>query len=157
MYPSDAKRPAATTYRLLYYIMYDNLAFVPPRANGKTALILMCSRDPRDRRDRRSSGSRLSAPNLRPPTSPMAKHYSKYQQRIIKNYYDNREAISLQRLSELVTDLYLAEGKARATKWKQVTAALEKLGLSEDRIEHLRKQDNPALLAKVVEEMMEKG
>ncbi len=86
----------------------------------------------------------------------MAKQYSKYQQKIIKNYYDNREAISLQRLSELVTDLYLAEGKARETKWKQAIGALEKLGLKPDRIEHLRQQDNPALLAKVVEEMMGK-
>ena len=86
----------------------------------------------------------------------MGKEYSKYQQKVIKNYYDNREAISLQRLSELVTDLYLAEGKARATKWKQAIGALEKLGVGADRIEHLREQDNPALLAKVVEEMMGK-
>ena len=55
----------------------------------------------------------------------MAKNYSKYQQKIIKNYYDNKDAISLQRLSELVTDLYLAEGKTRETKWKQAIAALE--------------------------------
>jgi hypothetical protein len=87
----------------------------------------------------------------------MAKDYSKYQQKIIKNYYNNREAISLQRLGELVTDLYLAEGKARETKWKQAIGALEKLGLKPDRIEHLRQQDNPALLAQVVEEMMEQG
>ena len=86
----------------------------------------------------------------------MGKEYSKYQQKIIKNYYNNREAISLQRLGELVTDLYLAEGKARETKWKQAIGALEKLGLKPDRIEHLREQDNPALLAKVVEEMMGK-
>lgn len=86
----------------------------------------------------------------------MGKEYSKHQQKIIKNYYDNREAISLQRLSELVTDLYLAEGKARQTKWKQAIGALEKLGVKPDRIEHLRKQDNPAMLAKVVEEMMDK-
>ncbi|MEM8946803.1 MAG: hypothetical protein AAGD11_16635 [Planctomycetota bacterium] len=86
----------------------------------------------------------------------MGKEYSKHQQKIIKNYYNNREAISLQRLSELVTDLYLAEGKARQTKWKQAIGALEKLGLKPDRIEHLREQDNPALLAKVVEEMMGK-
>jgi hypothetical protein len=86
----------------------------------------------------------------------MEKGYSKYQQKIIKNYYDNRGAISLQRLGELVTDLYLAEGKARETKWKQAIAALEKLGLSQERIDHLRQQDNPALLAKVVEEMMSK-
>jgi len=86
----------------------------------------------------------------------MAKSYSKHQQKIIKNYYDNRGAISLQRLSELVTDLYLAEGKARESKWKQAISALEKLGLKPDRIQHLREQDNPAMLAKVVEEFMAK-
>jgi len=84
----------------------------------------------------------------------MAKDYSKHQQKIIKNYYDNRGAISLQRLSELVTDLYLAEGKTRETKWKQAISAMEKLGLKPDRIAKLREQDNPALLATVVEEMM---
>ncbi|NOY42451.1 MAG: hypothetical protein GXP26_11520 [Planctomycetes bacterium] len=86
----------------------------------------------------------------------MNKGYSKHQQKIIKNYYDNRGAISLQRLSELVTDLYLAEGKTRESKWKQAVAALEKLGVGPKRIEHLREQDNPALLAKVVEEMLAK-
>ena len=45
----------------------------------------------------------------------MSKNFTKHQQKIIKNYYDNRDAISLQRLSELVTELYLAEGKARET------------------------------------------
>ena len=84
------------------------------------------------------------------------KNYSKHQQKIIKNYYDNRGAISLQRLSELVTDLYLAEGKTRQAKWKQAINALEKLGISKQRIEYLRKQDNPALLAKLVEELMAK-
>ncbi|MBD14063.1 MAG: hypothetical protein CMJ72_02730 [Planctomycetaceae bacterium] len=84
----------------------------------------------------------------------MDKGYSKYQQKAIKNYYDNRGAISLQRLGELVTDLYLAEGKARETKWKQAVSALEKLGIGPKRIEHLRQQDNPALLANVVEELM---
>jgi len=86
----------------------------------------------------------------------MGKDYSKHQQKIIKNYYDNRGAISLQRLSELVTDLYLAEGKTRETKWKQAIGALEKLGIKPDRIADLRKKDNPALLAQVVEEIMAK-
>ena len=84
------------------------------------------------------------------------KNYSKHQQKIIKNYYDNRGAISLQRLSELVTDLYLAEGKTRLVKWKQAISALEKLGIPKQRIEHLHKQDDPALLAKLVEEVMAK-
>ena len=81
---------------------------------------------------------------------------SKYQQKIIKNYYDNREAISLQRLSELVTDLYLAEGKARQKQWKNVVSALEKLKVPASRIEHLVQQDNPSLVAKLVEELLAK-
>ena len=81
---------------------------------------------------------------------------SKHQQKIIKNYYDNREAISLQRLSELVTELYLAEGKARQKQWKNITGALEKLKVPASRIEHLIKQDNPSLVAKLVEELLAK-
>lgn len=86
----------------------------------------------------------------------MNQKYSKHQQKIIKNYYDNKESISLQRLSELVTELYLAEGKGREKQWKYIVGALEKLAIPKDRIEHLRKQDSPALLAKLVEELMAK-
>jgi hypothetical protein len=84
----------------------------------------------------------------------MAKNFTKHQQKIIKNYYDNRDAISLQRLSELVTELYLAEGKGRERQWKYIVGVLEKIGLPQDRIDHLRKQDDPLLLAKLVEELM---
>jgi acetylornithine deacetylase/succinyl-diaminopimelate desuccinylase-like protein len=86
----------------------------------------------------------------------MNQKYSKHQQKIIRNYYENRDAISLQRLSELVTELYLATGKGRERQWKFIVSALEKLGLPAERIEHLRAQDNPALLAKLVEELMAK-
>ena len=50
----------------------------------------------------------------------MAREHSKYQQRVIKNYYQNRGAISLQRLSELVTELYLSEGKKREQQWEYI-------------------------------------
>ncbi len=86
----------------------------------------------------------------------MDRQYSKFQQKAIKNFYDNREAISLQRLSELVTELYLAEGKARERQWKFIEAALKKLAMPADRIEHLRKKNDPKLLAKLVEELMAK-
>jgi hypothetical protein len=86
----------------------------------------------------------------------MDKKFSKHQQNIIRNYYENRESISLQRLSELVTELYLSEGKAREKQWKFIVSALQKLEIPADRIEHLRKQDNPALLAKLVEELIAK-
>jgi hypothetical protein len=86
----------------------------------------------------------------------MDKKYSKHQQNIIKNYYENREAISLQRLSELVTELYLAEGKAREKQWKYILGVLEKLELPAARIEHLRQKDDPRLLAELVEELLAK-
>ena len=43
----------------------------------------------------------------------MAKReYSKFQQGVIRRYYENREQIDEGKLSELVTSLYLAESKA---------------------------------------------
>ncbi len=85
----------------------------------------------------------------------MAKR-SSYQQRAIKNYYDNRDAIMVQRLGEMVTDLYLAEGKKRTQLWKRVAGALENLKISPARIEHIVKSDNAALVAGIVEELMGK-
>ena len=79
---------------------------------------------------------------------------SKYQQNIIKRFYENRDAIGLQRLGELVTELYLAEGKKRDQCWKRIEGALTKLEIPEKRIAHLRKQDDPQLLARLVEELM---
>jgi hypothetical protein len=87
----------------------------------------------------------------------MDRQYSKYQQKMIKNFYDNRETVGLQRLSELVTELYLAEGKKRLKQWDYIVAALTKLGMKQERIDHLRAKDDPQLLAKVVEEYMAKG
>lgn len=81
---------------------------------------------------------------------------TKYQQRIIRNYYQNQDALGLQRLGEQVTELYLAEGKARIRLWQQVEKNLEKLKVPASRIEHLVRSDNPALLAKLLEELLAK-
>ncbi|MEM1304516.1 MAG: hypothetical protein AAGG46_06450, partial [Planctomycetota bacterium] len=70
----------------------------------------------------------------------MDRQYSKYQQKVIKNYYDNREASGLQRLGELVTELYLAEGKKREKQWEYIEKALAKTGMKAERIAHLRQQ-----------------
>ncbi|MDX1962766.1 MAG: hypothetical protein SFX18_06410 [Pirellulales bacterium] len=83
--------------------------------------------------------------------------YSKYQQNIIKNYYENLSTLQLQKLSEQVTELYLAEGKAREKRWTQIMVLLEKMKIPADRIAHIRKSDNPALLAKLVEELLAKA
>ena len=81
---------------------------------------------------------------------------TKHQQKIIKNYYQNYDAIALQRLGEQITELYLAEGKARERMWQQIVKSLEKLKVPASRIEHLVESDDPALLAKLLEELLAK-
>ena len=83
-------------------------------------------------------------------------NHTPYQQKMIKNFYNNREAISLQRLQELVTELFLADGKKRTKQWERIEGHLDKLGVKPERIEYLRSKDDPALIAKVVEELMAK-
>jgi hypothetical protein len=81
-------------------------------------------------------------------------NFSRYQQSVIKNYYKNRDAVSLQRAQELLTELYLAEGKKREKVWDSLFANLERMGVPADQLEHLRKQRNPELVAKLIETML---
>jgi hypothetical protein len=79
--------------------------------------------------------------------------FTPYQQKVIKRYYDNIDKVALQRLAELVTELYLAEGKKREKVWKQAASAMQKLGVPQTRIDHLVKQADPKLLANLVTEL----
>ena len=54
-------------------------------------------------------------------------NYSAAQQKIIKRDYDNIDSIALQRLADLVGELYLTEGKKKEKAWQSVQAAMEKL------------------------------
>src|SRR3972149_2314470 len=92
--------------------------------------------------------------NPEPSISPMAKR-STYQNRVIKNYYQNQNAIMLQRLGDLVTDLYLAQGKAKDRLWKRVGAALKNLKIPPNQIEPLVRSDNPMLVANLLKKLLE--
>ncbi len=78
-------------------------------------------------------------------------NYSNYQQKCIKNYYNNRESIAFQRVGELVTELYLTEGKKREKVWDSIALHLKKMEVPPDRIAHLRAQDKPELVAKLLQ------
>ena len=84
------------------------------------------------------------------------KAYSKYQQKVIERYYEHKDSIALQRLQELVTELYLSEGKKRAKHWETIIKNLEKLGVAKVTIDHLKKQDKPELVAEIVKKLMDK-
>lgn len=80
----------------------------------------------------------------------MAAERSRYQEKIIKNYYRNREDIGVQKAMESVTELYLAEGKKREQVWKRLLSHLDKMGMPKDQIDHLRSQDDPSLIAEAL-------
>ncbi len=82
---------------------------------------------------------------------------SRYQERVIRNYYQNQDAIMVQRLGDLVGDLYLAEGKARDRLWKRAAAALENLRIPAERINHIVQSNNPSLLADLLKELLGKS
>lgn len=84
----------------------------------------------------------------------MLENYSQHQQKIIKRYYNNIEQISAQRLAELVTELYLAEGKKKEKLWESAAKTMEKLEIPQSRIDHLIAKKDPALLAALVKELM---
>lgn len=79
--------------------------------------------------------------------------YSDYQKDVIRRYYDNREQIDFQRLSELVTTLYLAEGKKRARLWESARETMLRLSVPQSRVEHVVRTDDPAILAEVVNDL----
>jgi len=82
--------------------------------------------------------------------------FTKYQQKVIQRYYDHRDEIALQRVQELVTELYLSEGKKRTKHWESLAVHLGKLGVKPDVIAHLRKEDKPELVATLVEKLVAK-
>ncbi len=79
--------------------------------------------------------------------------YTPYQKKIIDRYYKNFDAIKLQQLSELATELYLAEGRKCDRLWKRVEASLKKLEFPESRIAHLLAKRDPALLIGILGEL----
>ena len=84
----------------------------------------------------------------------MSANRSAHQEKIIKNYYKNRDSIGLQKAQEAVTELYLSQGKKRETIWKRLCSHLEKAGLSEQQIQHLREKDDPAQVAEALEKLV---
>lgn len=58
----------------------------------------------------------------------MAKKLSAYQRKVIRNYYQNRDAIEAQRLTELVTEIYLAgTGRKAERLWDRARELLERV------------------------------
>ncbi|MFV1959582.1 MAG: hypothetical protein ACC662_09250, partial [Planctomycetota bacterium] len=77
----------------------------------------------------------------------MARERTPHQQRIIRNYYRNLDAIRAQRLGELVTDLWLAGSEKKQERlWARVPDLLEKGDAAPAEVRHiLERRDVEAL------------
>lgn len=85
------------------------------------------------------------------------REYTKYQQKIISNYYQNMDTMALQRLQELVTELFLADtDKKRQRLWEQVEKAIEKLDIKPAIKKHILESRDVQVLAKNVNEWLTK-
>jgi len=81
--------------------------------------------------------------------------FTKHQKKIINNYYDQRDNIMVTKLSELVTELYLAEtDKKKDQLWKRAETAMRNLKWKEPIIAHQMAQRRPDLLANQIKEWM---
>lgn len=79
--------------------------------------------------------------------------FTRHQQKIIERYYDNRDGIMLNKLSELVTELYLAETDAKRERlWKRVETAMKNLKVKEATAAHILTKRNVEVLAKHVKD-----
>jgi len=75
--------------------------------------------------------------------------YSDYQKDVINNYYRNLDAIALGKLSELVSELYLADSDdRRARLWQRVHKAMLRLKLPAVIINHIMTKKDVQILAK---------
>jgi hypothetical protein len=85
----------------------------------------------------------------------MAKReYTKYQQKVISRFYENRDQIDDQRLSELVTSLYLATtDKQKQKLWAQAAETMTRLKVPPTRVQHVLEKQDPTILAEVVKDL----
>ena len=75
---------------------------------------------------------------------------SKHQQKIINNYYEHQETILINRLTETVSELYLAEGKKTGRLWTTARDALRKLKVKPEVFDSVIRNQDVEGLAKIV-------
>jgi hypothetical protein len=85
-------------------------------------------------------------------------NYSKYQKNVIDNYYKNLDTIMLQKLQELVTELYLAESDSKWEKlWQRVETALVKMKIKQSLIDEIMSERDVRALANHITRWLSKS
>ena len=82
------------------------------------------------------------------------KGYTPYQQKVIRNFYQNKNLRLIQKLGELVSNLYLETNeKKRESGWKKIREMLLDLEVHPHEVEYLTKDKNLTVISKKLAEM----
>ena len=83
-----------------------------------------------------------------------AKGYTEYQKKVIRNFYDNKDLRLVQKLGELVSNLYLETSeKKKETGWKRIKKMLTDLKVHPGEVEYLTKDKNLSIILKKLDEV----
>ncbi len=82
------------------------------------------------------------------------KGYTGYQKKIIKNFYENKDLRLIQKLGELVSNLYVETSeKKKETGWKKIKKMLTDLKVHPGEVEYLTKDKNLSMISKKLAEL----
>ena len=86
------------------------------------------------------------------------KDYSPHQSKIIHRYYENLDAIMLQKLEELITDLYLAKDTPEEEPlWGRAEKAMIKLEIKPAIREHIMQKRRVEVLAQNLQDWLKRA
>ncbi len=82
------------------------------------------------------------------------KGYTRYQRKVIKNFYDNKDLRLIQKLGELVSNLYVETSeKKKETGWKRIKKMLVDLKVHPHEVEYLTRDKDLSMISKKLSEM----
>jgi hypothetical protein len=82
------------------------------------------------------------------------KGYTPYQKKSIRNFYDNKDTRLVQKLGELVSNLYLETNEKKIeTGWKKIKKMLTDIKVHPGEVEYLTKDKNISIISKKLDEL----
>ncbi len=82
------------------------------------------------------------------------KGYTEYQWKVIKNFYDNKDLRLIQKLGELVSNLYVETSeKKKESGWKRIKKMLVDLKVHPHEVEYLTKDKDLSMISRKLSEM----
>lgn len=78
---------------------------------------------------------------------------TKFQQGVIRRYYEHFDTISLQKLSEIVSEIYIAEANKPVKLWEKAKAVLSRVAAEDPRVAQIIAKKDIQGLARLANEL----